>query len=581
MKRNADIIESSGRAVRAGRTNDRRGVAMLLALCAVATATIVTASYVASRENTPSIAGNALNATSAKWAAESAGDLAVAALETGLDLADLSDPSALLSSIQIAGGNASVAITDLDGNEPDPDATQVVVTISATVGGVTSTSQRIVQLTPPVPFDECIDPELGEFGIFAASSLTMESGSIFAPWPASPGVVVGGKINMGVGFSSDASLSIHSSSILAVTRLFTDASATSALKSQVGSAKFMGGAALPIDVPAIRAGLPSTAQGLTVRSILNMTILSTRGLAVGSYQDVTVDNSAVVTLSTGAYAFSDLRLEDNAVLRINGDVVVHCRDDLEVVRGGAIEFVDAASKVSFFVADNIELTDAAMGVDRAISRNASRSGGSVGSYIDPSRLKIYSLNQSSGGSASSTFTMATNSILVGVVIAPASSITVGPGCTLFGRLTGAQVAVKPGGAVLYDPKLDKGQGFTVVDGPLYTNTGQPVAGLEDVLEDIASGVTDLLNVTASLLGGLLGGAGSGGGDDDDGELSETPPDEVTPRTADTAVAKSWPTLARSLEQSVESESPSNGLLVNVDVGAVCDVGGDAEALEIE
>lgn len=580
MKRNADIIEASGRAVRTGRTNDRRGVAMLLALCAVATATIVTASYVASRENTPSIAGNALDATSAKWAAESAGDLAVAALETGLDLADLSDPSALLSSIEIAGGTASVAITDLDGNEPAPDASQVIVTISATVGGVTSTSQRIVQITPPVPFDECIDPELGEFGIFATSSLTMESGSIFAPWPSSPGVVVGGKISMGVGFSSDSSLSIHSSSILAVTQMFTGAKATSALKGQVNGPKFTGGAALPVDVPAIRAGLPAAAQGLTVRSVLGMTVLSTRALALGSYQDMTIDNAAVVTLNTGSYAFNDLRLEDNAVLRINGNVLVHCRDDLEVVRGAAVEFVDASCKVTFFVADKFELADAAMGVDRSIARNASRSGGSVSSYINPSRLKIYSLNPSSGGAATSAYSMATNSILVGVLIAPDSSITIGSGCTLFGRVTGAQVAVKSAGAILFDPQLDQGQGFTVVDGPLYTSSGQPVAGLEEVLDEIASSATDLLTVTANLLSGLLGGGGVAE-EDEGGELSETPPGEVTPRTADTAVAKNWPTLARSLEQSVESETPSNGLLVDVDVGEVCGVGGDAEALEIE
>lgn len=578
MEHNTNIIEASGRPVRAGRANDRRGVAMLLALCAVATATIVTASYVASRENTPSIAGNALDATSAKWAAESAGDLAVAALETGLDLADLSDPSTLLSSIQIAGGTASVAITDTEGNDPAPDASQVVVTISATVGGVTSTSQRIIQLQPPVPFGECIDPELGEFGIFAASELTMESGSIFAPWPSSPGVVVGGTINMGVGFSSDSSLSIHPSSILAVTKLFTDVDAVSSLKGQVASAQFSGGAALPVQVPAIRAGLPTSAQGLTVRTVLNMTVLSTRGLATGLYQDVTVDNAAVVTLSAGAYSFNDLRLEDNAVLRINGDVVVHVRDDFEVLRGSAIEFVDASSKVSFFVADGFELSDAAIGVDRAIARNASRSGGSVTGYINPARLKIYSLNESSGGAGSSNYAMATNSILVGVLIAPASAVTVGSGCTLFGRVTGAQVAVKTGGAILYDPTLNKGQGLTVIDGPLYTDDGQPVAGLEDVLNEIATGTTDLLSVTTGLLAGVLGG-GSGG--DSGGELGGSPPGDVTPRTADTAVAKSWPTLARSLEQSVESESPSNGLLVDVDVGEVCGVGGDAQALEIE
>lgn len=566
MHHNADIIEASGLAVRAGRANDRRGVAMLLALCAVATATIVTASYVASRENTPSIAGNALDATSAKWAAESAGDLAVAALETGLDL---TDPSALLSSIAIAGGTASVAITDLDGNDPAPDASQVIVTISATVGGVTSTSQRIVQLTPPVPLDECIDPELGEFGIFATDSLTLEATSAIVPWSASPDYAANNVVNVGVGFSSDGSLSVNSSAALVNTRLFPGKRATTSLKSQVSNAKFaVGGGAIPVDVPALRAALPAAATGLTTRLLVNSTILSTRGLAAGRYQDVTVDNGAVVTLS-GVYSFADLRLEDNAVLRIDGDVTVHCRDDFEVVRGSAIEYVDASSRVRFFVSDSFELTDAAIGVDRAISRNTSRWVGSMTQYIDPGRLRIYALNTDSGGAASPAYTIQTNSIMIGTLIAPGSTIDIKAGSAVIGRLTGGAVKIYTGGWFVSDPALDRGQGFTKLDGPLYTDSGAPVAGLEDVLEDMVADVTDLLTVTTDLLGGLLGGG------DDGGEISEAPSEEVTPRTADSAVAKTWPTLARSLEQSVESEAPSNGLLVNVNVG------GDAEALEIE
>lgn len=544
---------------------DRRGVAMLLALCAVATATIVTAAYVASRENTPDIGANAVEAATAKWSAESAGDLAVAALQTGLDLSSLSDPSTLVSSFDIAGGTATVSVTDANGDPPASDASQVVVTVTANVGGVTTTTQRIVNLQPPVPLAECIDPELGEFGVFATDALTIENGAALAPWNLSPAHAVGRTVDLGLAFSSASNLSVGASAAFVNARLFTGANAASSLKTQVTGASYVGGAALPVDVPAMRAAVPSAAKGLVLRNVLNMTINSTRSLASGHYQDLSIGGGAVVTLS-GAYSVSDLAIENSAVVRISGDVLIHCRDDLEIRNLGAIEFVDANSKVTFFVADSFILNNAAVGVDRSIARNASRWGGSITTYTDPSRLKIYAVSTSDGGSASPTYQIQQNAIFTGSIIAPGASITISNSSCAFGRLTGGAVKLQTGCWLLYDPAFDKGQGFTKINGPLYTKDFQPVAGLTDAIASITSGVTDLLGVTG-LLAGLLGGG------DDDGPISDSP-DGVTPRTADAATSSTWPSLAIALEETADTGVASSGLLVNVD--SVLESGGSAD-----
>ncbi|MBL0922121.1 MAG: hypothetical protein IBJ10_08340 [Phycisphaerales bacterium] len=548
---------------------DRRGVAMLLALCAVATATIVTAAYVASRENTPDIGANAVEAATAKWSAESAGDLAVAALQTGLDLSSLSDPSTLVSSFDIAGGTATVSVTDANGDPPASDASQVVVTVTANVGGVTTTTQRIVNLQPPVPLAECIDPELGEFGVFTTGSLRIDGGAAVVPWNLSPAHTVGRTVDLGVGFANVSDLNINASAAFVSAQFFAGAKASSALKSQVGAASFVGGAALPVDVPAIRAAVPSAAKGLALRSLVNMTVNSTRSLASGYYQDLTIRDSAVVTLS-GAYSVIDLVIERDAVVRIQGEVVIHCRDDLSILSKAAIEFVDANSRVSFFVADSFTINDAAVGVDRSISRNTSRWGGSITTYYDPSRLKIYALSASDGGSSSPTYQIQKNAIFIGAILAPGASVTVDGSSCAFGRITSGSFHIKSGCWLLYDPAFDKGQGFTKINGPLYTKDFQPVAGLTDAIASITSGVTDLLGVTG-LLGGLLGGGGEteGGG----GAISENP-DGVTPRTADAATSSTWPSLAIALEETADTGVASTGLLVNVD--SVLESGGSAD-----
>src|SRR5690554_6336330 len=82
------------RPTRAART-DRTGVAMVLVLVALSSATILTGSYVTSRETAPAIGLNAEAVTASRWSGESTAAISKALLEMPTDWT--SSGSALLT----------------------------------------------------------------------------------------------------------------------------------------------------------------------------------------------------------------------------------------------------------------------------------------------------------------------------------------------------------------------------------------------------------------------------------------------------------------------------------------------------
>lgn len=527
---------------RARSDSNRRGVAMMLALVALATASVLTTTYVVSRENTPIIGANAAAAASAEWAAKSGANTAVAILQTQADWLGDADPTALLTDFSLAGAKVSVLVTDLNGNPPEAGDTDLLLTTTAVVGTTRKVLQRVVRYQHSIAPDAVVDPSLGEFALFGAAALSVDDTSTVGVWGLSPSAVAGKKAKMGAGFASSSSLTLGASAKLNGASLVVNASAGSGLKSMVNDAKLVKGEALPLDVPAAPASLPSsiTTAGLAYSTGDKYYNAGTYTISKpGRYGLLDIDNGGVVTLDDtqgGDFSFAKLDMRQQAVLRIKGKVRVELRAEMALVDRATVELADDASSVEFYVRKAVSLDDAGLGVDRTVARNLSRSAASVTQYARPDRVRVYSMNLLSGGVSNQNVALRGKSIAMASIHAPSQNLTVDANSVIIGRATADRVVIKNGGAVYYDPALDNNAGFTTRAGPLYDAAGAPVAGLVAGLTafNAALGLQALpgvIRTTVGVVSVVLPTAGV-----------------VAPRSAERAVGADWPVTALALEK---------------------------------
>lgn len=529
--------------MRARRAPRRRGVAMMLALVALATASVLTTTYVVSRENTPIIGANAAAAASAEWAAKSGANTAVAILQTQANWLGDADPTALLTDFSLAGAKVSVLVTDLNGKPPKAGDTDLLLTTTAVVGATRKVLQRVVRYQQSVAPDAVVDPALGEFALFGASALSVDDTSTVGVWGLSPSAVAGKKAKIGAGFASSSSLTLGASAKLNGASLVVNASAGSGLKSMVNDAKLVKGEALPLDVPAAPASLPSsiTAAGLAYSTGDKYCNAGTYTISKpGRYGILDIDNGGVVTLDDtqgGDFSFAKLDMRQQGVLRISGKVRVELRAEMALVDRATVELADSASSVEFYVRKAVSLDDAGLGVDRTVARNLSRSASSITQYARPDRVRVYSMNLLSGGVSNQNVALRGKSIAMASIHAPSQNLTVDANSVIIGRATADKVVIKNGGAVYYDPALDNNAGFTTRAGPLYDAAGAPVAGLLTGLStfDAALGLQALPAVIRTSVGVVSVVAPTAG--------------VVAARSAERAVGADWPVTALALEKT--------------------------------
>ena len=91
----------------------RRGMAMLLVMICMATATILASAYLASRENSPAIAENVQNTAAARWSSLSGLEMTVAMLETEFDWRTHAANDGMLLSDHPMGGHGTCGFSSL------------------------------------------------------------------------------------------------------------------------------------------------------------------------------------------------------------------------------------------------------------------------------------------------------------------------------------------------------------------------------------------------------------------------------------------------------------------------------------
>lgn len=549
------IAPSTGRSP---RTRSKRGVAMLMVLVCMVVGTIMAGVALTTQDSSPQLGENACDTAASAWAAESAADLAVAAMQTQADWTD--GDSNLFTNFTFAGAKVSVVITDMEGNPPDDNDRELIMTATGVVGGVSTKVQKRIMVTPPADLSEAIDPHLGEYAVFAKSRLTIQSGATISEWLLSPEAGTSMPVKIGTGFASAADLSVAADATLSRVKVYTDSFASTALDNTSATAA-PSSAKVPLKVPAVPELMPSAITSLsTMPTALNYNSVHDKITTAARYTALTVQNNAVLTIDgskTPCLAFNSLGVRTRGIIRIKGDVAIGVFGNTTINTMGAIEFEDAASTLLLYTTGNITIDNAGIGLPDGVALNASRSPKDVSAYINAGRVKILPVSTASGGAAAPTITVGAASIICGNIHAPTATVALNSGSWIVGRLTGNIVTISTNSGIFYDPRYDNRVAFTNRNGPFYKSDGNPVDGLVDALASfnplsgaqslrtlipsavasLTAPVTEVVSGVGGLVGGLLGGGSS--------PISSTPP--VSPRTKQRAEARPLPMMAMSLE----------------------------------
>jgi len=482
-----------------------RGVALLMVMVCLCIGVVLASIALTTTDTVVTIGDNAVTATESKWAAESEVGLAVAVLQTKVDWTD--GDRVLFADRAIPGGFVHVKVTDLDGNVPDDDDVDVIVTAEASVHGVKSSCSKMVRLTPDAAVGDAFDPWLREFAAFATTELEIESGSTLSQWAKSPRAKRATPVKLGIGFGSSAGFKIDNGTRVTSAEVYSDSTSSAALRSLVSSQRLGRGTTLQLPLPKVAETLPSDFGLLMLRTFFPLTYSGSAtsvALPSGTYQAVTLDKSATMTLNGGSgvyWSFGDTTLLDKSVLRLSGDVRLQVRGALKVSEKATVVLADENSKLTLYLMNDMTVDDACVGVEASVSRLASRTASSISTYSAPTRIHIIGVSSLSGAKAQPVYFIDNGALVCVSIHAPTARVTVDDKSTLVGRASTAYFSLQGQSELVADPALDSGVGFTNLNGPLYKTEGVPLDGLVQAIKgyNVLSGVTGLVSVISATI----------------------------------------------------------------------------------
>jgi Tfp pilus assembly protein PilX len=469
----------------------RRGIAMMLVLISLFTATIITSAYLASRDNSTAIGANISDSASARWAAGSALEVGVAIMETRTDWRTLHTNGKLLDDVVLGAATIDLDLIDFETEQPPTEDTSVLkVTATATVNGVKQSCSALATVKEGMETE--IDLDLSEFAVFVGESLEVDDDAIITRWPESPLSKLSQAIALGtqatgagaIDFKDNAAAidsTVYHSPDASASLVITGTGPDLGLQEVPETIPFPSVPPVPVAVPAEDAPTNPKFEYTTSGWIMenerhesDVTFKSSVGKA-GFKPEVTeyvVEGDLLIEDGTGLVVFSDLIMVVFGDMKLQKDSFIYLQDD---------------STLTLYIGGSLQTDHAAIGSYRS---GATRDVSGYEPYIDPSRVEIYGLGASGKVEIKGTSTVS------GSLYFPMYDVLIRENAALYGRVAANTVTLKNDAAIFYDHKLDSGTGYTNLESQIYEANGDMKA-----LVKVLSSLDDAtLTALASSLG---------------------------------------------------------------------------------
>lgn len=472
--------------------SERRAIALLLVLVSLGAATILTAAYLASRDNSTMIGQNVTAATEARWGAKTGLDTAIAILETQSDWRTLHTNGRVVSGLALGNSTIDVDLVDLEtGLAPRPATTNVGILATAVVGNLAQVATATAVL--PLEGGLQVNVGLGEFATTVTDTISLSGTATITRWPNAPLAGMGRRIAVATRATGASAVKISELAAAIDTTVYAPPGASSSLVTNVNGPRIHEIDMLdPVPVPnppALPAppkdeGAPASTTELAAP--IEITFSARSG-------GVIIQNDVPITL-TGTLdiiAEETMHLKSGARISVDGDVTIVVFDDLVMDPGSSIE-LEAGATLKLFVVDQIQATDAYIGPRRADQGVRDASGELT--WSNPATTQIY------GATIDTNWTFQNNTVVVGTLYAPAAELRLSGTTALYGNATIRKLSMQDASAIFYDHGLDDNGGFTNPDSAVYQADGRieaPILGLTSLQAPAMQRVADALGVTVS------------------------------------------------------------------------------------
>jgi len=456
-----------------GRTNtlsrSRRGVAMMLAVVALAVGTVLAVAALTSNQNSERIGANAVSHTSSEWSGHAAAELVVAAMQTETDWKSIILNGTLMENWTIADSTVDVTVTNLEGGPVTDADREVLLSIVSETNGVRTVIEKLVSLSGVSTFGEDIDPSLGEFAIYAGTGLDVRSNAVVSVWGKSPEAGLRSEAKIGTAAKSASAISFDANAQFKNAKLYVCQDAPVSIHSYINDALFKGGALLPNIIPFVPAFLTYADVALTKfgttldyasEDVVYPYFFEFALLRVRNGSTLTIDGG-----STPLVAFGAVSVESGGEIIIQGDVRMVVEGD--VTMDNAAFLVEPGASLELLVGDDFQMDNSIFGVDSNVLDETERDATDVDDDVDPTKIHVCSVKHPSASTFLPQWRLQNRSIFVGSMSAPLASFRHQSNSTIIGRVTARTVQLDSNTALLYDPRFDSRMGFTDLRSPIY------------------------------------------------------------------------------------------------------------------
>lgn len=491
---------------------------MLLVLVAVFAATILAGGYLASRDTSGALSRNIASSAAARWAAVSALETAVAAMQTETDWRTEAADGTLFSNQPLAGATVEVQVSDaVTGGPPTATSHYLTLTATATVENIRQVA-RASAYAPTEP-GITVDVDLGEFAVFASGTILLSDTAVLTRWATAPLTTLGRRINLATRATAPSSVVIGPNATALDLTVYHDPNASGALVSNA-TGQPIAQVALP-DAPALpQPPLPGVAD--PSGSPPNYLLSSDVGTIAADLRvrTISLTNGSQLTLlgDITVVANQNIELSNQSKMLIDGNVKLVAFNDIELLSGSSIELMPGAT-LTVFVGDDLELTNSYLG-DERLDNTRDNSGNAP--YMDPLRIQVFTIEDTD--EPIRAWELWGDAVVKGSFFGPSARFEARTDCALYGRLAAKRVEVTGNGAIFYDHSLDGRRGYVNPASQLYVG-----GAIQDQLLTLPSLDPAVLTATANSLGLLLRAGGQVYGDTVPEDPGPPGPGDPTPR----------------------------------------------------
>jgi hypothetical protein len=461
---------------------------MLLVIISLMMATILTASYLASRDNSATIGANVASSTDARATALSGLDIARAILQTQSEWRTNAVNGELVTDLGIGSGKVTIGMTDvMTDHYPTAASENVELTVISSVNGVQEVA--LAEAFVPTSADPTVDVDLSEFAVYAADQLTMSGQSTITRWTTSPLAKLGRRIAIGTQADGSSSLLLSDSAAAIDTTVFAGPAASSSLASvangpNISLTKLADKITMPAS-PASNLAATSSPAATDATFSGGSTLVTT----TSRHRRLEIKAGAVRTLKGNLTLTceEDLRIGSGAKLVIEGNVKAAVYGNLSI-DDGSIELKGSSSSLTMYIRGSgsgtcVEIRDGFIGELRSTSV---RDNSGNADWMNPQRISLFSVPPT--GSPSEWLIRGNSVVKASVYCPDAASMTIEGQSAIYGRLASRTVTMADDAALFYDHSLDRRRGYTNPQSWLYDTDGR-----------IKSAYLNLASLDASLL----------------------------------------------------------------------------------